>query len=174
MPDLLIRMQKKRDGSVTHTCVRRDGSATWQRHQGAQARFFPLHDLTHYAVETVLGFRRGFYGLVAEGWDFADFGTPWPRGLLPDDSDPAELVAGFLDGEGATGETWSAAEMNGKVRGYTGPPQSWTSYRLTDAQLAVIRARRAELHARWKALPEGETLELPFEISPPTSSEPIG
>ena len=76
MPDLLIRMQKKRDGSVTHTCVRRDGSATWQRHQGAQARFFPFHDLTHYAVETVLGMRRGFYGLVAEGWDFADFGTP--------------------------------------------------------------------------------------------------
>lgn len=166
MPDLLIRMQKKRDGSVTHTCVRRDGSATWQRHQGAQARFFPLHDLTHYAVETVLGMRRGFYGLVAEGWDFADFGTPWPRGPLPDDSDPAELVAGFLDGEGASGQPWTAAELNEKVRGYAGPPRTWTTYRLTDDDLAAIRARRRELYAVWKALPEGETLELPFEIAP--------
>jgi hypothetical protein len=62
-----------------------------------KAHFFPLHDLTHYAVETVLGFRRGFYGLVANGWDFADSA----RRELPDDAGSAELVASLLlDGEG--------------------------------------------------------------------------
>jgi hypothetical protein len=27
-----------------------------------------LHDLTHYAVETALGYRRDFFGLITEGW----------------------------------------------------------------------------------------------------------
>ena len=34
---------------------------------------------------------RGFYGLVALGWDLSDFGKPWPRGPLPDET----LVLGF-------------------------------------------------------------------------------
>lgn len=93
-----------------------------------------------------------------------------PRGPLPDDSDPAELVAGFLDGEGASGQPWTAAELNEKVRAYAGPPMTWTTYRVTDDDLAAIRARRRELYAVWKALPEGETLELPFESAPRVSS----
>src|SRR5438309_3304320 len=79
MNDLLIRIKKKSDGSAALSCLRADGSVTWQRQTGQQGRFFPLHDLTHYAVETVLGYARGFYGLVAEGWDLTDFGNPWPR-----------------------------------------------------------------------------------------------
>src|SRR2546430_3915906 len=83
MNDLLIRIKKKSDGSAALSCLRPDGSVTWQRQNGQQGRFFPLHDLTHYAVEAVLGHARGFYGLVAEGWYLADFGNPWPRGPLP-------------------------------------------------------------------------------------------
>jgi hypothetical protein len=69
MPELIIRLKKQSDGSAALACIRADGSSTWQRQTGAQGRFFPRHDLTRYAVETVLGHRRGFYGLVAEGWD---------------------------------------------------------------------------------------------------------
>lgn len=67
MPDLMIQIKKKTDGSAALSCRRADGSVTWQRQEGRQGCFFPLHDLTHYAVETVLGHPRGFYGLVAEG-----------------------------------------------------------------------------------------------------------
>jgi len=67
MNELLIRIKKKGDGSAALSCLRADGSVTWQRQNGQQGRFFPLHDLTHYAVETVLGHTRGFYGLVAKG-----------------------------------------------------------------------------------------------------------
>ncbi len=76
MNDLLIRIKKNTDGSAALSCLRADGSVTWQRHNGKQGRFFPFHDLTHYAVETVLEHRRGFYGLVAGGWDLTDFGNP--------------------------------------------------------------------------------------------------
>jgi len=56
---MLIRIKKKTDGAAALSCVRPDGTVTWQRQDGLQGRFFPLHDLTHYAVETVLDF-RGF------------------------------------------------------------------------------------------------------------------
>ena len=56
MPDLIIRIKKKTDGEAALTCERADGSVTWQRQEGQLGRFFPLHDLTHFAVESVLGF----------------------------------------------------------------------------------------------------------------------
>jgi hypothetical protein len=117
----------------------------------------------------VLGHRRGFYGLVAEGWDLADFGTPWPRGPLPADMDPSELIVGFLDGERASGAEWSAAELSEQAAQYDAihalpdaPPV------VTDEQLAHVRARMRELHAEWNALPPGEAMELHF---PPGAGE---
>lgn len=163
-PPLTIRIKKHADGSAALTCTRADGTVTWQRQQGAQAAFFPRHDLTHFAVETVLGHTRGFYGLVASGWDLTDFGAPWPRGPLPADLDPTELIVGFLDTERATGERWSAAEFNDKAAGYyrdhklpSAPPT------LSDEQLGRVRQRRAELFAAWDAVPVGGTIELAFD-----------
>jgi len=112
MADLIIRIKKKADGSAALSCERADGSVTWQRQDGQQGRFFPLHDLTHYAVESVLGGRRGFYSFVAQGWNLTDFGVPWPRGPLPVDALTLELVVGFLDRERAAGVEWSAADFN--------------------------------------------------------------
>lgn len=87
---LRLAFTKHRDGSTSFRLTRPDGTATWQRSRGATGAFFPPHDLTHLAVESTLGHRRGFYGLVAAGWDLGDFGAPWPRGRLAD-IDPSEL-----------------------------------------------------------------------------------
>jgi hypothetical protein len=166
MAAMTIRFKKNRDGSVAFTCARPDGTATWQRNEGGNAHFFAYHDLTHYAVETELGHQRGFFGLVAEGWDLADFGSPWPRGPIPADADPSELIVGFLDGERAMGQALTGAQLAEQTatffasRGIDADPPA-----LTDADLARIRARRAELFARWQALPPGETLELEFALS---------
>ena len=103
-PQMVIRIKKGADGRTSLSCARADGTSTWQRLEGAQASFFPRHDLTHYAVETVLGRRRGFYGLVAAGWDLSDFGTPWPRGKLPKDANLVEMIVGFFDSERASGQ----------------------------------------------------------------------
>ena len=130
---LTIKFSKRRDGSIISRFERADGTATWQRKEGAQANFFAAHDLTHYALETTLGYRRGFYGLVAEGWDLSDFGTPWPRGPLPADAEPAELIAGLLDGERAAGERSSAAEFNEKIAMYYAS-QTAVSGRLTTSR----------------------------------------
>lgn len=163
MPDLLIRIKKKNDGSAALTCTRADGSVTWQRQDGRLGVFFPFHDLTHYAVETVLVFRRGFYGLLAEGWDLSSFGEPGTKSRLPEDASLAELIVGFFDLERMTGNAASADEFNEKIRDYFADNSlPSTQFRLDQEQLASIRRRLDDLFARWRAVPAGETLELPF------------
>lgn len=68
MPALRIQITKRTDGGAVLECVRADGTETWQKQQSQSAAFFPLHDLTHYAVETELGISEAFYGLIASGW----------------------------------------------------------------------------------------------------------
>ncbi|MFZ5625546.1 MAG: hypothetical protein ACOY71_14160 [Gemmatimonadota bacterium] len=157
---LRIRWKKGRDGVHAFTCVRADGSHSLQHHR---TDFFAVHDLTHYAVETILGCERGFYGLIAEGWNLDDFGQPWPRGPMPDEALLPEVIVGLLDVAQASGVVISAAELNESMRSWfarqqdTAPPLT-----LTEEQLAAIRSRTGELLSRWRALPAGETLELTF------------
>jgi hypothetical protein len=165
---LSIRIKKNADGSAALTLTRADGSVTWQRQRGAQGQFFPRHDLTHFAVETSLGHRRGFYGLVADGWNITDFGTPWPRGPIPDDADPSELIVGLLDAERATGERWAASDFNDKIAAYYRDHFAGAPTRtLSDDDLARIRRRRADLFAAWDAVQPGQALELTFQIEDP-------
>ncbi len=164
MPDLLVRIKKKHDGAAALTAVRPDGSSTWQQQNGQIGRIFPLHDLTHYAVETSLGCRDGFFGLVAHGWDMGDFTSPWPKGRPPLEALVVELLVGYFDLERMTDTLTTAAEVNQRIEtaiadGKFAP----VSFRITDAQVDDIHRLRAELFARWKALPVGDTLELPFE-----------
>ncbi len=133
MLDLVIQIKKKTDGSAALSCRRADGSVTWQRQEGRQARFFPLHDLTHYAVEAVLGHPRGL------------------RGPLPPEALVSEQIVGLLDRERAAGMEWTAAQFNACLP---------AACAVTDDDLRQVREKRRELFARWAALPAGETLEL--------------
>ncbi len=147
MRHLVIRIKKKTDGSAALSCLRADGSVTWQRQDGRQGRFFPLHDLTHYAVETVLGHARGFYGLVAAGWDLTDFGQPWPRGPLPPDAVVSEFVVGVLDSERAAGVAWTAAEFRDAAEAYATQHGVPVACVITDDDLRRVRDKRGELFA---------------------------
>jgi len=164
MPDLIIRIKKKTDGSAALSCTRADGSVTWQRQDGPQGRFFPLHDLTHFAVETVLGFRRAFYGLVAEGWDISRFEIRGAAVQIPAEATFVEVIVGMFDSERRSGERATADDFNWKIDTYYEQHRTpRPAMRISDEQLEVIRARRAELFARWSDTPAGETLELAFD-----------
>jgi hypothetical protein len=164
MPALTIRIKKNKDGTAALSCTRADGTVTWQKQNGQQAAFFPRHDLTHYAVETVLGHRRGFYGMVADGWDLSDFGAPWPKGRIPADIDPSELIVGFLDAERATGNIWDASDLEAKANDYFEMHNIDAKFSITNDDLWKIRQRRGELFKLWEAVPPGDTLELRFEL----------
>jgi hypothetical protein len=156
---ITVRIKKHTDGSAALSCVRANGSVTWQRQEGQQGRFFPYHDLTHYAVETVLPL-RGFYRIVAEGWDLTDFGKPWPRGPLPD---AAQVIVDFLDTERAARITWSAEDWRMAATAYFQARKLPLPELPTEAELQRIRKERGRLFDRWTALPPGETLELSLD-----------
>jgi hypothetical protein len=164
MPELLIRIKKKTDGNAALSCIRADGTTTWQRQQGRLGLFFPLHDLTHFAVETVLGFRQAFYGLLADGWDISTFHEPGIASRTPEDAGLAEVLVGFFDTERATGVIGTADDFNWKLDTYFAEHEKTSpTFRMTPDALAQIRELRSELFSRWRELPPGDTLELSFD-----------
>jgi hypothetical protein len=131
-------------------CARQDGSVTWQK-QARHAAHFALHDLTHYAVETGLGYRHGFFGLIAQGWEVEDTTGKGARGALPSEAIEVERIVGLFDSERASGVLWSTEEFN-----------EFAPRLLTEAEIQKVRALRGELFQRWSAIDAGQTLELHY------------
>ena len=160
-PELQIQFTKRADGSVVLRCVRRDGSVTWERHDQHGA-FYAFHDLRHFAVETVLGLRSGFYGLIADGWNITDTTGKGSRGTLSAGSILTEHIVGLFDRELSGGASpLSGAEFNAQLEAMLGRDPHRPQF--TDAQLAAVRRRTDELHQAWQQTPPGSTLELMFD-----------
>jgi hypothetical protein len=160
---LLVQITKRSDGGGVLRCVRADGSVTWQKQESRHAAFFALHDLTHFAVESTLGFRRGFFGLIAEGWEIEETTGQEARGAIPDESKAVEYIVGSLDSERAGSAVWTAEDFNQQAAIHATSAGLPEPRLLTDEELTRVRARRAELFAKWRAIAPGEALELRFE-----------
>lgn len=159
---LRIQITKRADGTGVLRCVRGDGSTTWQK-QERHSAFFALHDLTHFAVESTLGFRRAFYGLIAEGWDIEDTTGKGAMGPLPDEAAEAEHLVGSFDRERTAGAQWTAAEFNELAAVHAESAGRGAPRRITEAELMRARTRRDALFAEWSAVPAGGTLELAYD-----------
>jgi hypothetical protein len=163
MAALSVRITRRVDGGVVLRCERADGTATWQRVDGHQAAFFPRHDLTHYAVESELSFREGFFGLIAAGWDIDDTAGKGRRGKLPPEAVVVEHLVGALDLERATGVVWSADDLNAHLGAVESGPDRPKRAPLTDQDLDRVRDRLRRLFAEWAAVAAGDSLELAFD-----------
>jgi hypothetical protein len=155
---LKIEIMKQPDGTGVLRCTRRDGSITWQK-QGKHAGHFALHDLTHYAVETCLGYRQGFFGLIATGWDVEDTTGKGSRGPLSAEAAEVEQIVGLFDSERASGVLWTCDEFN-----------QYAPRPLTPAQIESVRTLRGRLFQQWRATPPGQKLELTFDLNSALSS----
>jgi len=155
---MVIHIKKGRDGPATIACIRADGTRTWSK----EHPFFPVHDLTHCAVESVLGFNEAFFGLIAAGWNIDDFEKPVARRRMPFQAVVAEHVVGVFDRERALPEPLTAVEFNETVLASLPSAERGGFQQLTEAQLARVRELRSSLEARWYALPLGDTLEVKF------------
>jgi hypothetical protein len=149
-----IEIVKQPDGAGVLRCTRGNGSVTWQK-QVKHAAHFALHDLTHYAVETALGYRRGFFGLIAEGWDVDETGGKSARGPVPPEAIEVERIVGLFDSERGSGTLWSADEFN-----------QFAPRPLTEAEIQKVRALRSALFREWSAVAPGQKLELAFPAAP--------
>lgn len=154
-------LKKAKDGRPTVSFLRADGSSTTGRLGSGD--FGPVHDLTHYAVESTLGLTGGFYGLLAAGWNIPDFEVKGTGRRLADEAIVAECIVGQLTnavfgGTAVTTENfnWLVSAAVRAMRPAAVPPV------VDDATFRTLRERLATLLDRWRALPPGETLELPW------------
>ncbi|MFL6519786.1 MAG: hypothetical protein ACJ8NS_06160 [Chthoniobacterales bacterium] len=159
---MIIEFTRRKDGNTVLRCVRDDGSVTWQRNESQRALFFPVHDLMHYAVETELGFRRGFYGLIAEGWEIAETTGKTPRGALPNETLEVEYLVSAFSAERASGDASTAALFNDSAATFARAKQMPNPRELSDDELARVRSRFDELAMQWRALPADAAMQLAF------------
>ncbi len=144
------------------TCIRADGSVTWQ----ASTPFFALHDLYHLAVESVLGYYQAFYGLLAAGREIDSFGTRnGEKDTYTAEEMWAESIVGFLQWpEVGGGPPLSSTEVLQQLTStfqnspYGVPP-------ITADQVQQIRRVASTLHTLWVDVAAGEQLELPFPLT---------
>src|SRR5437763_5924490 len=115
---VIIEFTKRADGRTVLRCIRADESVTWQRNERRHARFFPLHDLTHYAVESELGFTAGFFGLIAAGWNIDETTGKSARGALPAEAIEVEHMVSSFMAEWNSNADWSAADFNEQAKAF--------------------------------------------------------
>jgi hypothetical protein len=143
---LYIEIAKRADGVGLLRCTRQGGSVTWQK-QIKHAAHFALHDLTHYAVETALGYRRGFFGLIAAGCDLEDTTGKGARGHLPGEAIEVERIVGLFDSEGVRESCGRPPNSMQLVRAYS---LTWKFRRSGPSELNCFRiGLRSRLAVSW-------------------------
>jgi hypothetical protein len=160
---MLIRLTKaKNEGKQDRlTCVRDDGSQTsWPL-----SSHFAQHDLLHYVVETTLGLKEAFFGLIAKGREIDSFGTQdGQKDVYTKDEGDAELIVGLLQTQMRSGGTQSNAEF-WKMLTLTCEKRNWPMPQaFSDEQLDDIKQKISDLEGKWQRLPAGEWLELVFPM----------
>lgn len=159
-----IQFKKRKGKPSILNCIREDGSVTWaQIHPN-----FEAHDLAHYAVETVLGLDKAFYGLLSDGFNIEDFELPRnkrPEALVPANLPPESLQTEHLVNLLLTDLQSSEKHMDVittlkdiLTREGLPYPDGLNADTLTEIQKSLN-----DLLVKWDALAEGETLELTFD-----------
>ncbi len=159
---MLIELTKTNDEGSLLRCRRADESVTWQRHDSARGSFFARHDLSHFAVETVLGLHDAFFGLIASGWEIAETTGKTAKGPLPDAALAIEHLVGMFDMERASGVPVTANEVNEYATAFAACFGREAPIKLSRETLERIRAEIALLDDRWREVSVGETLSLHF------------
>ncbi|MGB3589952.1 MAG: hypothetical protein WBA23_25620 [Tunicatimonas sp.] len=158
-----IQFTKQQNRPSVFKCFRPDGTETWM----SITQLFALeHDIVHYAVETTLGFRQAFYGMLLRGYNVTDFAAPRhlrPAALLPInlplEAQQTEMLVNLFQTELHDGT--SMEDFIGIAK-FTFEAQVVPFPDINEQQVGQIRARIRALLRQWHELPTGATLELNF------------
>ena len=147
----------ERQGSLR--CIRDDGSETWQH----SSPYFAYHDLIHCAVETSLGYRNAFWGLIETGKALDEFGTRYSVvDTYTCEEAWAESIVGMLQWPGvAGGPDLTYSDLISSLEATFGS-HACGRPEITEQQLFTIRERMRALHKRLAETPPGGVVRLSF------------
>jgi len=155
-----ILFTKTGDKEHVLSCRRKDGTVTWHH----DSVFFLLHDLCHFAVETVLKFTGGFFGMLASGTDITEFDLPKEKRTMQLTAEAifAEHLVNLLVIEYKQGRMDNLIEVFYCI--HDEYIDSALLQQLSEDKLEEIRIKYAGLMKQWNILPVNQTLSLVFEI----------
>ena len=163
---IVVRVTRGRDAPDRLAVERPDGSSTWQ---DRPAGFGVAHDLTHLAVESVLGLGQGFFGLLASGWDISDFERKQVR-----DARGIPATSIWVEGVvmGIQSKTWGtgardAETFNDGLLASLEANEIPDPRRLTQAELDAARSLSAELIQTFQSLRPGDARAWSFAPGAP-------
>jgi len=141
------------------SCRRKDDSVTWMHVRP----FFILHDICHYAVETILPLKNAFFGMIARGTNITDFDQPKEKRTirLTDEAIFAEHFVNLLTVDYMQGRIESLVESFSSIYDEYGGSDLFRL--ITDEKLEDIREKHRDLMEEWNSLPETKSMTLLFE-----------
>ena len=147
-----IELKKDAGNTGTLTFIRGDGSRCWHK----LTPYFAMHDLMHYCVETRLGYRNAFIGLIAAGRSVEDFEEK-AKDWVPPEAVVVEAITGALQLEmaGSADPADFDVQLQAACDGL-----GLTKPTITTEAMNEIRAEHARLLGEWHFLPAGQTLVL--------------
>ena len=140
------------------SCKRKDGSMTWKH----VSPFFIMHDICHYAVETVIPFHDAFFGMIKKGTDITEFELPKEARSISLSSEAllTEHLVNLLVIEYTQGKMDNFLEI---LRATYEIDDDKTIDLITEEKLYEIRIAYDGIMKKWDDLPERETMTLIFE-----------
>jgi len=156
---MIVRFTKGDGKPDTLTCIRDDGSRTWSP---VGAGVGVEHDLAHYAVETTLGFREAFLGMLEAGRDIDDFGTRDGRkDTYPHEALLAESLVSLVQISVSQTTPLTVAGIQEQLTAVCansglGEPD------IADGDIDRARVTLLGLMARFRELSPGTSMDLPF------------
>jgi hypothetical protein len=150
-----IRISKKTDRNSL-CCIRVDGSYT----RSDTGPSLPHHDLEHFVVESALGLKNGFYGMVSQRYSIQQLSDKDVIKKLGQESWQAEIVTRAL--QSFSGGACTADQFAALVATELNQTGEELQHDLSPQAAEKMKADFLKLLNTWQEIPDGESLELSF------------
>ena len=157
---MLIRITKNTNKLHILKYIRNNGTETWMYSDD----FFIQHDLSHFALETILQYRTAFNGMINNGMNINDFESKEREASLniTDEAWYAENMANLFLLEIVQGEFEDFNQVQQQT--FASCKHDFPIITLTDSKIHATRNYLRHLLLQWKELLPNETLELTFNL----------
>ena len=158
--EMLIRLTKNTNQPHILKYIRDNGTETWTYGDD----FFIQHDISHFALETILAYKTAFNGMVNSGMNLSDFENREKRAFIniTDEAWYAENMANLFLTEISQGVFEDFNEVQQQT--FQSFNLTYPVITLTDPIIQAIRSYLGLLLLQWKELLPNETLELTFNL----------